>query len=170
MPVRNIVLTTQRFKRDDVTDRLNNLHDQVISTNWGDPVNLALDVPFWEAELDKVTAMMEPYHADPELGAQSGRLNRALDCFYACEDMRDFLIELGELGSRATGVMGTGAMAGQKVENLEELMEKVVKDYEALLAKHPEFKGKIEQSVGHGLAIMRSKVKFRYGEMHRYFY
>ena len=167
---RTIVLTTQRYDRSAVLERVSNLHDQIVASNWSDPVNLALDVPFWEAEADKVSAMVEPFLADAQIGQKAAQLNEAFDCFYACEDTRDFLIELGELGSRATGVMGTGALAGEKVENLEELSEKVVKEYENLIKKHPIFKAKIEQSVGSGLAQMRSKIKFRYNEMHRYFF
>ena len=170
MPVRTMILTTQRFDRSAVTDRLNTIHDQVLSSNWADPVNLALDVPFWEAEADKVTTMLEPFLADPEIGSKASQFNKLLDCFYACEDVRDFLIEVGEVGSRATGVMGTGALGGEKIENLEEVAQAVVKEYEELHKRFPEFKGKIEQSVGHGLATMRAKVKFTYPEMHRYFY
>ena len=167
---RSIALTVQRFDRDSVSDRLNKLHDHILSSNWADPVNLALDVPFWEAEADRVVAMVDPFLADPEIGAKAAQLNQMLDCFYSCEDARDFLIEVGEIGSRSTGVMGTGFMAGSKVENFEEVGEAVVKRYDELVQKYPTFKPKIEQSIGHGLATLRSKAKFRYGEMHRYFF
>ena len=167
---RSISLSLQRFDRDTVSTRLNNLHDHILSSNWADPVSLALDVPFWEAETDKVITMVDPFLADPEIGQKAQQLNSMLDCFYSCEDTRDFLIEVGELGSRATGVMGTGFLSGEKVENVEEIAQAAVKRYEELIAKYPTFKPKIEQSVGHGIATLRSKSKFRYGEMHRYFF
>ena len=33
----------------------------------------------------------------------------------SCEDVRDHINEILELGTRATGLMGTGAFAGEKV-------------------------------------------------------
>jgi len=167
---RSIALTVQRFDRETVSQRLNNLHDHILASNWADPVNLALDVPFWEAEADRVVAMVDPFLADPEIGAKAAQLNQMLDCFYSCEDARDYLIEVGEVGSRSTGVMGTGFLAGSPVENIDDVAEHVVKRYEELINKFPMFKPKIEQSVGHGLATLRSKAKFRYAEMHRYFF
>jgi hypothetical protein len=167
---RTMVLTSQRFERSAVAERLGNLYDQVVSTNWADPVNLALDVPFWEAESAKVSTMVEPFLSDESIGPKNIALNRALDCFYACEDIRDFINEIGEVGSRSTGVMGTGFAAGPKIDNLDEIAEKIVKEYEELKTKYPEYRGKIEQSIGHGLATLRTKSKFRYEEMHRYFF
>jgi hypothetical protein len=66
--------------------------------------------------------------------------------------------------------MGTGYMGTDKLENVEEQLDHCVKAYEGLLDKYPEFKPKIEQSVGHGMAILRSKYKFDYQGMHRFFY
>jgi hypothetical protein len=163
-------LTVQRFDREGVRTRLFNLHDAVVSANWADPVTLALDVPFWEAEADKVRNMVEPYLVDGEIGTKATDLNRAMDCLYACEDVRDFLNEVGEVGSRSTGVMGVGALSGPKVTNVDEIAEKVVENYEELKSRFPEFKAKIEQSVGHGLATLRTKHKFNYSQMHRYFF
>ncbi len=44
------------------------------------------------------------------------------------------------------------------------------KAYTNLLDAYPEFKPKIEQSVGHGLAILRMKHKFAFSSQYRFFY
>ena len=95
--------------------------------------------------------------------------------------------------------MGTGANAGEKVENLNEIAAHCAKEYDELQQRslapplsalgktskkrgehaaaqspwpaglrYPEFKPKIEQVVGHGIAILRQKTKFRYSVMHNY--
>jgi len=58
----------------------------------------------------------------------------------------------------------------EKVENIEELSGHCMEAYDSLLATHPAFEPKIEQTVGHGLAILRSKHKFRWSTRHRFFY
>ena len=39
-----------------------------------------------------------------------------MDVLYACEDVRDHINELGELCTRASGFMGTGWAAEEKVD------------------------------------------------------
>ena len=156
--------------RDQVVDRLESLHDAVQAANWGDCVSLVLNVPFWDAELENVDHMVEPYHQDPEIGTKVRETHRLFDCLFASEDIRDHITELIEITTRTSGIMGTGYMGGGKLEDVDAQLEHCVKAYEGLLAKYPEFKPKIEQSVGHGMAILRSKYKFDYQGMHRFFY
>jgi hypothetical protein len=158
------------YPRDKVLDRLESLQDAVQAANWSDSVNLVLNVPFWDAELENVDHMVEPYHQDPEIGGKVRETHRLFDCLFASEDVRDHINELIEVSTRTSGIMGTGYLGTEKLENVDEQLNHCVKAYEGLLEKYPEFKPKIEQSVGHGMAILRSKYKFDYQGMHRFFY
>lgn len=133
-------------------------------------MNLVLNVPFWDAELEKVDHMVEPYHQDVDIGPRLRETHRLFDCLFASEDVRDHINELIEVSTRTSGIMGTGYLGGEGLENAEEQIKHCVEAYERLVEKYPEFKPKIEQSVGHGLAILRSKYKFDYPNMHRFFY
>ena len=42
------------------------------------------------------------------------------DCLAQLEDCRDYMNEIGETLTRASGLMGTGVMAGEKIDNLPE--------------------------------------------------
>lgn len=159
-----------RYSRSDVVERISSLHDAVQASNWGDCVNLVLNVPFWDAELEKVDHMVEPYHQDVEIGKKLRETHRLFDCLFISEDIRDHVNELIEVATRTSGLMGTGYMGSEGLENSQELIQNCVMAYEDLVDKYPEFKPKIEQSVGHGLAILRSKYKFDYPGMHRFFY
>jgi hypothetical protein len=159
-----------RYHREQVVERLHNLNDAVQAANWGDSVNLVLNVPFWDAELENVDHMAEPYHQDPEIGTRLRDTHKLFDCLFISEDIRDHINELIEVSTRTSGIMGTGYLGGDKLENVDEQLNHCVKAYENLLEKYPEFKPKIEQSVGHGMAILRSKYKFDYSGMHRFFY
>jgi hypothetical protein len=159
-----------RYRREEVIERLSSLHDGVRASNWGDCVNLVLNVPFWDAELEKVDHMVEPYHQDVEIGTMLRETHRLFDCLFASEDVRDHVNELIEISTRKSGIMGTGYLGAEGLDNAAEHIQHCIKAYEGLLDKYPDFKPKIEQSVGHGLAILRSKYKFDYPSMHRFFY
>merc|ERR1719411_1176384 len=163
-------LTTAKYTRDDVLEKLDEYHATVLSTNWADYLNLVYSGPFWEAELEKLTAMVQPYLHEPAVGAKFAEVQEMMDVLYRCEDVRDHLNELAELATRASGFMGTGYAPGEKVENMDENAKLCAEAYDKLLKKHPAFKPKIEQTVGHGLAVLRAKHKFKFGSMHRYFY
>jgi len=124
----------------------------------------------WEAEFEKLTTIVQPYLHEPAVGAKFAETQELMDVLYQCEDVRDHLNELAELATRASGLMGTGYNAGEKVENMAENAQACAAAYEALLAKHPNFKPKIEQTVGHGLAVLRQKHKFNWSTMYRYFF
>ena len=151
-------------------DRLENLNNAVHAANWGDCVSLVLNVPFWDAELENVDHMVEAYHQDEKIGFRMRETHRLFDCLFIAEDIRDHINELIEVSTRTSGIMGTGYMGGDSLENVDEQLNHCINAYESLLAKYPEFKPKIEQSVGHGMAILRSKYKFDYKGMHRFFF
>merc|ERR1712060_176581 len=159
-----------KYTRGDVLEKLDAYHAEVLSTNWADYLNLVYNVPFWEAELEKLTSIVQPYLYEEAVGAKFAEVQELMDVFYQCEDVRDHLNELAELATRASGFMGTGYAAEEKVENMDDHAKLCAETYEKLLTKHPDFKPKIEQTVGHGLAILRSKHKFKWGTMHRYFF
>merc|ERR1712194_1009319 len=146
-------ITAVRYDRDDVLEKLSEFHAEVYSTNWADYLALVYNVPFWEAELDRVTSIVQPYLHEPEVGEKFKELQECFDVLYQCEDVRDHLNELAELATRASGLMGTGFAPGEKVDNMEENAKACAQNYDVLLTKHPNFKPKIEQTVGHGLAI-----------------
>merc|ERR1711957_294229 len=104
------------------------------------------------------------------VGDKFSKVQSLMDVLYKCEDVRDHLNELAELCTRASGFMGTGWSPGDKVENMQDHAELCSEAYDGLLEAHPELKPKIEQTVGHGLAILRSKHKFTFSSMHRYSY
>merc|ERR1719382_1598976 len=168
-PIRSYV-TTAKYTRDEVMAKLDEFHSEVFSANWADYLYLVYNVPFWEAELDKLTTIVQPYLHEPAVGAKFAEVQELMDVLYQCEDVRDHLNELAELATRASGLMGTGYNAGEKVENMDENAQKCGEAYEKILAAHPNFKPKIEQTIGHGLAVLRQKHKFKFGSMHRYFF
>merc|ERR1712190_146154 len=151
-------------------DKLDAYHSTVMSANWADYLILVYNGPFWEVELDKLTTIVQPYLHEPAVGAKFREVQEMMDVLYQCEDVRDHLNELAELATRASGLMGTGFNAGEKVENMDEHAKLCAEIYNKLLEKHPAFKPKIEQTVGHGLAVLRQKHKFKWGTMHRYFF
>merc|ERR1719469_677513 len=163
-------VTVLKYNRDDVLVKLEDFHSEVISVNWADYLNLVYSGPFWEAEFDKLTTIVQPYLHEPEVGAKCAEVQELMDVLYQCEDVRDHLNELAELATRASGLMGTGYNAGEKVENMSENATHCGNAYDALVLKHPNFKPKIEQTVGHGLAVLRQKHKFNWSTMYRYFF
>merc|ERR1712096_435522 len=130
------------------------------------------DGPFWDAELEKLDHFVQPFMGDPEVGAKVKRTHEMMDCLYQLEDGRDYMNELGELCTRASGLMGTGASAGEKVENLKEAQLHCADFYAEMQAKYPALKPKVEQALGHGLAILRMKGKFKTDSwpVHRYMF
>mmetsp|Transcript_102307 Transcript_102307/g.161622 ORF Transcript_102307/g.161622 Transcript_102307/m.161622 type:complete len:210 (+) Transcript_102307:52-681(+) len=150
--------------------RLNDYHSEVLSTNWADYLALVYSGPFWEAEFEKLTTAVQPYLHEAAVAEKFAETQELMDVLYKCEDVRDHLNELAEMKTRASGFMGTGFAPAPQIENMDEHAKLCAEAYTALLEKHPNFKPKIEQTVGHGLAILRSKHKFRFAADHRYFY
>eukprot|EP00929_Paragymnodinium_shiwhaense_P019665 TRINITY_DN1332_c0_g4_i2.p1 TRINITY_DN1332_c0_g4~~TRINITY_DN1332_c0_g4_i2.p1 ORF type:complete len:207 (+),score=48.82 TRINITY_DN1332_c0_g4_i2:80-700(+) len=163
-------VTADRFSRDEVMAKMDAFESEVISANWGDYLYLAYNVPFWEAEYEKIMHIAAPYAHETDFGKKFTHIQETMDVLYQCEDVRDHLNELGEMATRASGFMGTGWQAEEKIENMDEHAQACIKVYDELLVKHPAFKPKIEQTIGHGLAILRQKHKFNWGTMHRYFF
>jgi len=167
---RRTYVTSEVYNREEVAIKVKTLKGSLQGTNWADYLNLVQNVPFWECELERIATAASPYLADPELGKDMDEIHRTFDVLYACEDVRDHLNEIMEVSTRTTGIMGIGIFSGDTIDNVEELIENVVHEYDDLLVRYPDFKPKIEQTVGHGLGLMRQKYKFRFGSMHRFFF
>merc|ERR1712060_343060 len=63
-------VTVVKYDRDDVLEKLQAFHDEVLSTNWADYLNLVYNGPFWEAEFERVTAAAEGSLHDSEIGGK----------------------------------------------------------------------------------------------------
>merc|ERR1712032_1563760 len=163
-------VTANKFSREEALEKLDNYHGEVLAANWADYLYLVYNGPFWEAELEQLNTIVQPYLGEPAVAKKFAQVQEMMDVLYQCEDVRDHLNELAELATRASGLMGTGYNAGEKVENMDDHAKLCAEAYEGLLARHPTFKPKIEQTVGHGLAVLRQKHKFKFGTMHRYFF
>jgi len=159
-----------KYTRSEAVEKLDRFHGEVLGANWADYLYLVYNVPFWEAEYESLTLAIQPYLHEAEVGEKFKTTQEMMDVLYKCEDVRDHVNELCELATRASGFMGTGWQAMEKVENVDEVSKHCMEAYDSLLTTHPAFKPKIEQTVGHGLAILRSKHKFRWSTMHRFFY
>mmetsp|Transcript_6515 Transcript_6515/g.14244 ORF Transcript_6515/g.14244 Transcript_6515/m.14244 type:complete len:215 (-) Transcript_6515:147-791(-) len=162
--------TAIKYSRADVLEKLDAFHAEVLAANWADYLYLVYNVPFWEAEYEKLIHIVQPYLYEKEVGEKFKQTEEMMDVLYKCEDVRDHLNELAELATRASGFMGTGYAPLEKVENIPEHAKHCIAAYDKLQEEHPTFKPKIEQTVGHGLAILRSKHKFTWPVAHRYFY
>merc|ERR1712226_1623339 len=178
VPVKSVVplihtrtyVTTAKYTRDEVLDKLDAFHGEVLGANWADYLYLVYNVPFWEAEFERLGVAVQSYLHEEEVGEKYKEVQELMDVLYQCEDVRDRLNELAELVTRASGLMGTGLGAEPKVVNMDENAQACVVVYEKLIKKHPNLKPKIEQTIGHGLAVLRQKHKFKYSTMHRYFF
>merc|ERR1712051_894245 len=93
-------VTVIKYERDEVLEKLQAFHSEVISTNWADYLNLVYNGPFWEAELEKLTTIVQPYLHEPAVGAKFAEVQELMDVLYQCEDVRDHLNELAELATR----------------------------------------------------------------------
>lgn len=162
--------TTAVHNKGEVQEKLNEYHDQLLGANWGDYLELVHNGPFWAAERVKLNECMDPFLNDPEMGPKYDYCLKATDCMYACEDVRDHINEILELMTRKTGILGMGINGGPEVSNMDAQCEMLVKAYGQVMTDYPEFKPKIEQSVGHGLAILRMKHKFPFTGGHRFFF
>jgi len=168
--VRTYVTVGEYHTRDMIIDKLDRFQGTVVGAPWGDYWMLVQDMPFWDAEWEKLSTSCEPWKADDEVRKKIQSVQDMMDCIYICEDVRDHINELLELSTRSTGLMGTGAFAGDKVDNIQEHAELVAKTYDETLEKYPAFKSKVDQSMGHGLALLRQKYKFNWSTKHRFFF
>merc|ERR1719174_1606881 len=132
-------VTANKYSRDDVLQKLDNFHSEVLSANWADYLYLVYNGPFWEAELERLQTLVQPYLHEADVGAKFRNVQEMMDVLYVCEDVRDFLNELAEMKTRASGFMGTGFNPAPQIENMDELAKQCAEAYKNLHEKHPNF-------------------------------
>merc|ERR1719446_699228 len=127
------LVTSAKYSRDDMLAKITNFQDTVISTNWADYLVLVYNVPFWEAELEKLTTVVQPYLHEKDVGAKFSAVQEMMDVFYQCEDVRDHINELCDLSTRSSGLMGTGYLASEPVDNVDDNAKALAEAYDKLL-------------------------------------
>jgi hypothetical protein len=159
--------------KDVVEKRLHRFHDEFLSMNWGDTLVCQHNHPFFVNEFERLDSMMGPYVNDPEMGPKWEYTKEAVDAYFACTDCRDFVNDVLELKNRSAGLFNSGWDFKDRptVDNLPEVVEDIVDNYEKLKKVYPNFKPKIEQTIGHGLAILRMKHKtVDFSSRYRFFF
>ncbi|KAF8819337.1 hypothetical protein IE077_001166 [Cardiosporidium cionae] len=155
---------------DEFVRRSDKLIKEIISCNWGDYWNIVMNLPFWEAELERIQTEGQHRLHCPVFSSYLLYLNRLFDVLYQCEDITDNINEVLEQNSRSAGIAGTGLMAHEPVNNIGEHAEAITNAYETVVKGYQEFRPQIEEMVGHGIALLRQKHKFKWSSMHSYFY
>eukprot|EP01066_Platyproteum_vivax_P020942 Platyproteum_vivax@DN8892_c0_g1_i1.p1 len=150
--------------------RLDNLIATVMSANWADCVECALDYNFWLVEKEAIRDSMGALEGDPQCGPKLQFMNEMFDVYLCTEDVRDHINEMVEAKSRSTGIAGTGILAKESIENFDEHCQACAQRYDELKKEHPQFIPQIEETVGAGLSILRQKHKFRWSSMHEWSY
>eukprot|EP01056_Protomagalhaensia_sp_Gyna25_P005825 Protomagalhaensia_sp_Gyna_25__5824@NODE_862_length_2500_cov_179_470947_g89_i1_p2_GENE_NODE_862_length_2500_cov_179_470947_g89_i1NODE_862_length_2500_cov_179_470947_g89_i1_p2_ORF_typecomplete_len243_score37_88EzrA/PF06160_12/0_11_NODE_862_length_2500_cov_179_470947_g89_i117712457 len=142
------------------------LSSTMLKANWGDTFNLTLNVPFWESEFEELHRQVRATPSlltDGEVARQWIVLSTLLDLMFICEDLRDHLNELMEYMDRVTSrEKGPSEM----ISNLSEHIQLALNRYDLMESKCPQFKNKIEESVGRGIELMRKRVKFTWKGLH----
>merc|ERR1719491_31000 len=93
---RSYTSTALQYTREETLDRLDSFHAAVLSSNWADYLVLVYNMPFWEAELEKLSTLVQPYLHEPSVGSKFADTQEMMDVLYKCEDRRDFINELCE--------------------------------------------------------------------------
>merc|ERR1719352_2043967 len=128
-------VTANKYSRDEVLEKLDNFHGEVLGANWADYLYLVYNGPFWEAELEKLNTIVQPYLHEADVGAKFAQIQEMMDVLYQCEDVRDHLNELAEMKTRASGFMGTGFNPAPAIENMDEHAKLCGQAYTKLLEK-----------------------------------
>merc|ERR1719377_183752 len=81
-------VTANKYSRDEVLEKLNNFHGEVLGANWADYLYLVYNGPFWEYEYEKLSSIVQPYLHEPEVGAKFAETQEMMDVLYKCEDVR----------------------------------------------------------------------------------
>ncbi|CEL95786.1 unnamed protein product [Vitrella brassicaformis CCMP3155] len=153
-----------------VAKRASDFQSMVMASNWQDYFLLVQELPMWEAELERLEAVAEPFGHIEGVGDRMKYISEMMDVLYQVEDVKDHLNEVMEEAGRSTGIAGTGVMSADGVDNIEEHAQAAAKRYEELIAEHPQFKTKIDSVLGVGLAQFRQKYHFEWDKKHEFFY
>ncbi|CAD2102426.1 conserved Plasmodium protein, unknown function [Plasmodium vinckei lentum] len=156
--------------KEELKGDMENLYDNIITSNWNDSVNLVLNVPIWEGRLNDIEEKIKGYENDKSIIDQKKKINELFDVLFILEDLRDHINEILEQSSRSTGLAGTHVLASFKIQNINEHIEFLKSRYEELLSSYPAYKYQINLVLGKGLALLRQKYAFNWKHMHDFFF
>eukprot|EP00918_Siedleckia_nematoides_P073933 GHVU01161477.1.p1 GENE.GHVU01161477.1~~GHVU01161477.1.p1 ORF type:complete len:200 (+),score=20.81 GHVU01161477.1:1127-1726(+) len=154
----------------DISSRVDRFVAWVVGTNWQDYINLVQNLPFWEAEVERIETAFaaDPAASNAPMQAKIEEMRLLMDCLHRVEDVRDHLCEIQEQTSRSYGIGGYGILAKQPVENFVENMKAIEAEYEEIKKTYPAYLPQIEDVLGMGLAQARQKVKFEFKAQHKF--
>ncbi|SCP05307.1 conserved Plasmodium protein, unknown function [Plasmodium ovale] len=149
---------------------MDDLYDNIITSNWNDSVHLVLNVSIWEGILKSIEEKVKAYECDEEIVKKKKALNELFDVLFILEDLRDHINEILEQSSRASGLAGAHILSSFKINNINEHIDFLKKKYEQLLLIYPTYKYQINLVLGRGLALLRQRYTFDWNHMHQFFF
>ncbi|CDU20262.1 hypothetical protein YYC_00333 [Plasmodium yoelii 17X] len=156
--------------KEELKGDMENLYNNIITSNWNDSVYLVLNIPIWEGRLNDIEEKIKGYENDKSIIDQKKKINELFDVLFILEDLRDHINEILEQSSRSTGLAGTHVLASFKIQNINEHIEFLKSRYEELLSSYPAYKYQINLVLGKGLALLRQKYSFNWKHMHDFFF
>ncbi|OII76529.1 hypothetical protein cand_000500 [Cryptosporidium andersoni] len=165
-----------------VSERIKELYNSILHSNWADPHTMMQNNCFWENEYQKILKLVQ------SLKEKSGKLNeventniscgvealkKLIDLMYRCEDVRDHIAEISEQYSRSHGIAGIDISKKSDIENMNEHIEAIVEEYNKIKKEYQlkeSWKQKIEETLGIGIAKLRQTHKFNWSTSHKYNY
>ncbi|VWU52831.1 conserved protein, unknown function [Hepatocystis sp. ex Piliocolobus tephrosceles] len=157
-------------EKKNILKDMDNLYDNILTSNWNDSVHLVLNISIWEGELVEIEEKIKPYESDEEIMKKKKELNELFDVLFILEDLRDHINELLEQSSRSVGIAGTHLLSSFKIQNEDEHINFLKNRYEQLLITYPAYKYQINLVLGKGLALLRQKFAFEWDHMHEFFF
>lgn len=157
-------------EKQQILKEIQDLHDNILTSNWNDCFSLVLNVPIWEGVASSIEHKMKLMESDKEIKKAKDELDTLLDLLFILEDLRDHINELLEQSSRSTGLAGTNVCSSFEVSNVHEHIDFLKKHYEHVLKTYPQYKYQINSVLGKGLALLRQKYNFKWKHMHEFFF
>ncbi|GAW82109.1 hypothetical protein, conserved [Plasmodium gonderi] len=157
-------------EKKKIMNEIDDLYDHILTSNWNDSVNLVLNVSIWEGILNSIEDKIKPFELDEDIIRKKKELNELFDILFILEDLRDHVNEILEQSSRASGLAGTYIFASFRIENMNEHIEFLKKQYDELILKYPLYKYQIDMVLGKGLALLRQRYNFEWKHMHDFFF
>ncbi|CRG95172.1 conserved Plasmodium protein, unknown function [Plasmodium gallinaceum] len=157
-------------EKKNIIREIDDLYDNIITSNWNDSFNLVLNVSIWEGILNSIEEKIKGYEYDNEVMKKKKEINELFDVLFILEDLRDHINEILEQSSRSSGLAGTHILSSFKIENINEHINFLKKKYEDLLLTYPSYNYQIKLVLGRGLALLRQRYNFEWKYMHEFFF
>ncbi|CRH01626.1 conserved Plasmodium protein, unknown function [Plasmodium relictum] len=156
--------------KKNIIREMDDLCDNIITSNWNDSFNLVLNVSIWEGILNSIEEKIKGYEYDDEVMKKKKEVNELFDVLFILEDLRDHINEILEQSSRSSGLAGAHILSSFKIENINDHINFLKKKYEELLLKYPLYNYQINLVLGKGLALLRQRYNFEWKYMHEFFF